>query len=55
VVGHNPGLERLAALLHSGQSGEYRGMPPGAIAVLRLPADAEVEPGVASLADFWWP
>ncbi|MBJ6982040.1 MULTISPECIES: histidine phosphatase family protein [unclassified Luteimonas] len=55
VVGHNPGLERLAALLHSGQSGEYRGMPPGAIAVLRLPAEAEVEPGVASLVDFWWP
>src|SRR5690554_4168275 len=42
LVGHNPGLERLAALLHSGQSGEYRGMPPGAVAVLRLPVDAEV-------------
>ncbi|HYM87286.1 MAG TPA: histidine phosphatase family protein, partial [Pseudoxanthomonas sp.] len=27
VVGHNPGLERLAALMHSGQSGDYRGMP----------------------------
>ena len=55
LVGHNPGLERLAALLHSGQSGDYRGMPPGAVAVLRLPATAEVEPGVARLADFWWP
>lgn len=55
LVGHNPGLERLAALLHSGQSGDYRGMPPGAIAHLRLPVGAEVEPGAASLADFWWP
>ena len=55
LVGHNPGLERLAALLHSGQSGDYRGMPPGAIAHLRLPVAAEVEPGAASLADFWWP
>ena len=55
LVGHNPGLEQLAALMHSGQSGDYRGMPPGAIAVLRLPADAAVEPGVASLVAFWWP
>ena len=55
LVGHNPGLERLAALLHSGQSGDYRGMPPGSIALLRLPAGAEVEPGAATLVDFWWP
>lgn len=55
MVGHNPGLEQLAALMHSGQSGDYRGMPPGGIAVLRLPADAVVEPGVATLAAFWWP
>ena len=55
LVGHNPGLERLAALLHSGQSGDYRGMPPGAIAHLRMPAGAEVEPGAAQLAQFWWP
>lgn len=55
LVGHNPGLEQLAALMHSGQSGDYRGMPPGAIAVLRLPADAAVEPGVATLIHFWWP
>ena len=25
LVGHNPGLEQLAALMHSGQSGDYRG------------------------------
>lgn len=55
LVGHNPGLERLAALLHSGQSGDYRGMPPGAVAVLSLPDDAALEPGVATLTAFWWP
>lgn len=55
VVGHNPGLERLVALLHSGQSGDYRGMPPAAIAVLSLPPDAVIEPGIATLSAFWWP
>ena len=55
LVGHNPGLEHLAALMHSGQSGDFRGMPPGGIAVLRLPADASIEPGVATLSAFWWP
>lgn len=55
IVGHNPGLERLAALLYSGQSGDYRGMPPGAIAVLAFPMDAAIEPGAARLARFWWP
>ncbi|MCR6664052.1 MAG: histidine phosphatase family protein [Luteimonas sp.] len=55
VVGHNPGLEQLVALMHSGQSGDYRGMPPAAIAVLSFPADAQVEPGIARLAAFWWP
>jgi phosphohistidine phosphatase len=55
LVGHNPGLERLVALLHSGQSGDYRGMPPAAVAVLSLPADAAIEPGIATLSAFWWP
>ncbi|WP_374382338.1 histidine phosphatase family protein [Thermomonas sp.] len=55
LVGHNPGLEQLAALMHSGQSGDYRGMPPGGIAVLRLPVDAAIEPGIAALTQFWWP
>lgn len=54
LVGHNPGLERLLALLHSGQSGDYRGMPPAAVAVLALPDDA-IEPGMATLSAFWWP
>ena len=55
LVGHNPGLERLAALLHSGQSGDYRGMPPGAIAVLALQGEGGIEPGTATLSAFWWP
>lgn len=55
MVGHNPGLERLAALLHSGQSGDYRGMPTASVVVLGLPADASIEPGIATLTAFWWP
>ncbi|KCW98190.1 hypothetical protein DK27_13025, partial [Xanthomonas arboricola pv. pruni] len=55
LVGHNPGLERLAALMHSGQTGDYRGMPTAAIALLALPLDAAIEPGVARLTAFWWP
>ena len=55
VIGHNPGLEQLAALMHSGQSGDYRGMPPAGIVVLTLPIDASIEPGIASLSAFWWP
>jgi phosphohistidine phosphatase SixA len=55
LVGHNPGLEQLAALLSSGQSGDFRGMPAGGVAVLKLPVHAELEPGVAELAAFWWP
>ncbi len=55
MVGHNPGFERLAALMHSGQSGDYRGMPTASVMVLHLPADAVIEPGVATLSAFWWP
>lgn len=55
LVGHNPGLEQVAALLSSGQSGDFRGMPAGSIAVLRLPVEAGLEPGIAQLAAFWWP
>ena len=54
LVGHNPGMERLVALLHSGQSGDYRGMPTAAVAVLALPA-APIEPGQGRLTAFWWP
>ena len=55
MVGHNPGFEQLAALLHSGQSGDYRGMPPAGVAVLTVPAGAPLEPGAAQLSAFWWP
>ncbi|MET0809155.1 MAG: histidine phosphatase family protein [Pseudoxanthomonas sp.] len=55
LVGHNPGLERLAALMHSGQSGDYRGMPTSSVVVLKLPLDATIEPGIATLSAFWWP
>src|SRR5688572_24530103 len=55
LIGHNPGFEQLVALLSSGQSGDFRGMPAGGIAVLSMPPDAVLEPGVARLAAFWWP
>lgn len=55
LVGHNPGLEQLAALLHSGQSGEYRGMPPAGIALLTLSDGTALEPGAARLSAFWSP
>jgi len=43
LVGHNPGLEQMAALLASGQSGDFRGMPAGGVAVLSMPIDAALE------------
>ncbi len=55
MVGHNPGFELLAALMSTGQSGDFRGMHTSGIAVLTLPADAALEPGVAKLAAFWMP
>jgi phosphohistidine phosphatase SixA len=55
LVGHNPGLEQAVALLSDGQSGDFRGMPAGGVAVLALPADAALEPGIATLSAFWWP
>lgn len=55
LIGHNPGLEQLTALMHSGQTGDYRGMPPGGVAVLSLPAGGAIEPGIATLTQFWWP
>jgi len=55
LVGHNPGFEQLAALLSSGQSGDFRGMPAGGIAVLAMPDESALEPGIAHLSAFWWP
>jgi len=54
LVGHNPGLEALVALLSEGTSDSGRGMPPGAVAWLSLP-DGEIEPGTAQVRHFWWP
>ena len=55
LVGHNPGLETLVALLTDGTSDSGRGMPPGSIAWLHVDHDAVLEPGAASLRHFWWP
>jgi phosphohistidine phosphatase SixA len=55
LVGHNPGLEQALALLSSGQSGDFRGMPAGGVAVLDLPPAADLEPGIGRVAAFWWP
>lgn len=53
LVGHNPGIERLVALLVEGRSDEFRGMPPGGLAVLHL--QGPLEPGNARLDAFWSP
>ncbi len=55
MIGHNPGLETLVALLTDGTSDSGRGMPPGSIAWLHLDHEAALEPGAASLRHFWWP
>jgi phosphohistidine phosphatase SixA len=55
LIGHNPGLETLVALLTDGTSDSGRGMPPGSIAWLHLDHEAALEPGAASLRHFWWP
>ena len=46
------------ALLDSGQTSDYRGMPPAGVAVLalpELPARDPIEPGLGRLTAFWWP
>jgi phosphohistidine phosphatase len=53
MVGHNPGFETLAALLTTGQSGDFRGMPPAGIAWIEI--DGAVEPGAGRLKAFWAP
>lgn len=55
LVGHNPGLETLVALLTDGTSDSGRGMPPGSIAWLHVDHDAALDPGAANLRHFWWP
>ncbi|NUO72718.1 MAG: histidine phosphatase family protein [Frateuria sp.] len=53
LVGHNPGIERLVALLVDGRSDDFRGMPPAGLAVLHL--QGGLEPGNARLDAFWSP
>jgi len=55
LVGHNPGLESLVALLATGQSGDHRGMPPAGIAELLLPETTPIDPGSGRLLAFWSP
>jgi len=53
LVGHNPGIETLVALLATGQSGDYRGLPPAGIAWFEL--GDELEPAAGTLKAFWSP
>lgn len=54
LVGHNPGMEQLLALLVQGRSEDARGMPPAGVAWIELP-DAGFDPGSARLHAFWSP
>lgn len=53
LVGHNPGFETLVALLATGQSGDFRGVPPAGVAWFEI--DGAIEPGAARLKAFWAP
>ncbi len=55
LVGHNPGLEQLLALLTQGRSDRARGMPPAGVAWLQLDETRALEPGNATLRAFWSP
>jgi phosphohistidine phosphatase len=55
LVGHNPGLEQLVALLTEGRSEIAHGLPTAGVARLTVPTGAVLEPGVASLRAFWSP
>lgn len=55
LIGHNPGIEALVALLSTGQSGDFRGVPTAGIAWLKMPAGAALEPGVAKVTAYWSP
>lgn len=54
LIGHNPGLEQLLALLTEGRSASARGMSPATIAWIEL-ADDTLEPGRGRLRQFWSP
>ncbi|HEX5352985.1 MAG TPA: histidine phosphatase family protein [Rhodanobacteraceae bacterium] len=54
LVGHNPGLEQLLALLTEGRSADARGMSPATVAWIELPDDVP-EPGRGRLHALWSP
>lgn len=54
LVGHNPGMEQLLALLTEGRSAGARGMSPAALAWIELAGDA-LEPGRGRLRGLWSP
>jgi phosphohistidine phosphatase SixA len=55
MVGHNPGLEQLVALLTEGRSEIAHGLPTAGVARLSVPTGQALEPGVATLHAFWSP
>jgi phosphohistidine phosphatase SixA len=55
LVGHNPGLEQLVALLTEGRSEIAHGLPTAGVARLSVPTGAALEPGIATLRAFWSP
>jgi phosphohistidine phosphatase SixA len=54
LVGHNPGLENLVALMTEGASDSGRGIPPAGVVWMTLP-NGSLEPGTAEVRHFWWP
>ena len=54
LVGHNPGMEELLALLTEGRSAGARGMSPATVAWIELTDDA-LEPGRGRLQALWSP
>lgn len=54
LVGHNPGLEQLLALLVAGRSEPARGLSPATLAWIEL-ADDVPEPGHGRLRAIWSP
>ncbi|MHC8422166.1 SixA phosphatase family protein [Streptomyces sp. NB004] len=62
VIGHNPGMEGLTEILSGSAEDEararmgIRGFPTAAFAVLTFTGSwKDVEPGAATLADYWAP
>ncbi|HET9818195.1 MAG TPA: histidine phosphatase family protein [Rhodanobacteraceae bacterium] len=54
LVGHNPGLEQLLALLTEGRSAQARGLSPATLAWIEF-ADDALEPGQGRLHALWSP